>query len=411
MDLADDKATLRAMSDPGWVSAEDPDPHEHCRWWRVVACCLLPVACLLSPVVFLPACGPALPAAQSSTPELTLDVPVERAEFGERRARLTLAPPLAGELEFRFDRCEWAGSGRVRLDRACIGSFTLDTPHGRLTGAARALWTGYRALLALNAEVRVGHGCLAPVTGGDLERSGPVSFPQLAARVRLTVAPGSRLDESCVEVPRAPDFAAAVRAAREADPRVSGPALDALAAALASPRDEVRAAALATIGFAAPEPVYQAFCAVLAGNRSALAQLAEARELRAAAPGAAAPDCAHPAPADDEAGALQAAACAGFERGRQALVAALAAGSRQLRREAAALLAWTDPVRAAPLFEAAIRRAMAAGELTAAVDYAEVLLASPHPARAAQGAAASQPSARASLRTAPRPGSSASAAR
>ncbi|HEY3352335.1 MAG TPA: hypothetical protein VGQ83_03735 [Polyangia bacterium] len=337
----------------------------------------LPV--FLSAALALAACGPALPAVEGGPRAATiaLEVPVERATFGEGEVHLTLGAPLAGEARFRFDRCEWVGTGRQRLDRACIGHFSLHTAHGRLTGSARSLWTGYRALLAVYGEVRVGHGCLAGVSGGGLERQGPVSFPQLPARVRLVLPPGAELGRQCVAVPRAPDLASAVAAARAADPAASGAALTALAAALASPRDEVRAAALATIGFAASDPIYAAFRAALDGNAAAITQLDEARGLRAGGAAPLAPDCAQPAPADDETGPLLTAACQGFDRARVLLVAGLGSEARQVRRAAARLLAWAGQARARPLFEDAIRRAIAAGDLTAAVDLAEALLLAP----------------------------------
>jgi hypothetical protein len=181
--------------------------------------------------------------------------------------------------------------------------------------------------------------------------------------------------------PRPPDLAAAVAAAQAAAPGTSAVALEAVRAALGSPREEVRAAALATLGFAAAERVFAAFRAAVTSDRAALAQLDEARALRGAAGpvGPSPAECVQPAAPDDEMAALRAAACAGFDRGQASLAAALGAGSRPVRRTAAALLRWTDAARAVPVLEAAIRRALATDDLTAAVDCAEALLGGPAP--------------------------------
>jgi hypothetical protein len=307
--------------------------------------------------------------------EVIVEVPVTAADLGERAARLTLGPPIPGELRFSFDKCEWSGTGAMRTDRACVGSFALHTPRGSIGGGARSLWTGYRALLALHGAVRVGHGCLVGVTGGSLDRQGPVSFPRLPVSVRLTLAPGTTLSPHCVALRRTLDVAAIVTAARVADPAASVLALRALALALASPREDVRAAAVASLGFAASDPLYGAVLARLAGDPELSAQVEEARHLRQEAGSFAAPlECDAPGALDDEVGELQVAACRGFAVARGLLTSGLASPARRVRRGAARLLAVLGGAEARRLFDEAIHRAVAGGDLTAAVDLAEAAL-------------------------------------
>jgi len=299
-------------------------------------------------------------------------VPVAAGSIGERAARFTLGAPLAGELTFDLPRCEFAGTGALRVDRACVGTFTLRTARGTLAGGARAAWSGYRKLLALHGSVRVGTGCFAHVSGGDLLRDGPVSFPTLAVRVTLTLAG----DAPCLPAAAALDPGAVVRAARAADPDASEAALAALAAALAGPSEEVRAAAAVALGFAASDAVYAVFRAELRRSPALLAQAERTRELRALGGGPPSA-CDAGEPDDAELAAVCAAARRGLEVGRPTLAAALAAGSRASRREAALQLVRLGGAGARALLEPAARRAVAAGDLAAAVDLAEALLLTP----------------------------------
>lgn len=326
-------------------------------------------AALLGAVVAGGACGPW--AAVAAPPRsVSLEVPVTTGTIGERAARLALGAPLAGEVVFDLARCEFAGTGRMRLDLACVGTFTLRTPRGTLAGGARSLWSGYRKLVALHGTVRTGTGCYAGVASGEVHRDGPVSFPTLPLRVTLTLPAGS----ACLPAATV-DEAGLVRAARAADPAASEPALTALARALAAPNDELRAAAAVALGFVAPDPVYRVFFDALRATPGLLAQAERTRELRALGPPPSRCDAGEPD--DPELAALCAAARRGFPAARPALEAALASAARQTRREAALLTVREGGAAARPLLEPVVRRALAAGDLAAAVDLAEALLLAP----------------------------------
>jgi hypothetical protein len=313
-------------------------------------------------------CGPwATPAAPQTA---SLDVPVTAGSIWEHGARFTLGAPLAGEVVFDLPRCEFAGTGAMRIDRACVGTFVLRTPRGALSGGARALWSGYRQLLALAGTVRVGTGCFAGATGGEVTRDGPVSFPKLPLRLAVTLPAGS----ACLPA-AAPDERALVRAAHAADPAASAAALEALARALATGSDDVREAAAVAVGFAAADAVYAVFRDVLRGTPALLGQAEKTRELRSLGPAPSRCDAGEPD--EPELAAMCAAAARGLEAALPTLAAALGSPSRNLRREAALQLVRLGGARARPVLESAARRALAAGDLAAAVDLAEALLLSP----------------------------------
>ncbi|MBI5477234.1 MAG: glycosyltransferase family 2 protein [Deltaproteobacteria bacterium] len=316
-------------------------------------------------------CGP-WPGPVAPPRTISVEVPVTAGAIGERAARFTLGAPLQGEVTFDLPRCEWAGSGAMRVDRACVGTFVLRGPRGTLRGGARALWSGYRQLLSLYGAGRVGTGCFAGVTSGEVVRDGPVSFPRLPLRVTLTVAGHS----SCLPGGMPPDPGTLVRAARAADPDASEVALAALAAALMAESEEVRAAAAVALGFAASDAVHALFRRALSGTPALLAQAERTRELRALGGGP--PSlCDAGEPDDPELATICAAARRGFEAARSVLAGALAAGSRQARREAALHLVRLGGWRARPVLEPAVRRAVASGDQAAAIDLAEALLLAP----------------------------------
>jgi hypothetical protein len=316
-------------------------------------------------------CGAwAVPAAAPRT--VSLEVPATAGTIGERAATFTLGAPLEGEIAFDLPRCEWAGSGAMRLDRACVGTFVLRTSRGTVRGGARALWSGYRRLLALHGDARVGTGCFAGLARGEVGRDGPVSFPTLPFRVTLALPAGS----TCLAAGAVLDERALVLAARAADPDASEVAVEALARALGSGNEELRAAAAVSVGFAASEAVYAAFRDALRGTPGLIAQAERARELRALGGGP--PSlCEAGEPDDVEVAAVCAAARRGFSAARATLQAALGQGSRLARREAALVAVRAGGVRARALLEPALQRALAGGDLAAAVDLAEALLSSP----------------------------------
>ena len=314
-------------------------------------------------------CGPwATPAAPRT---VSLDVPVTAGTIGEHGARFTLGAPLEGEMSFDLPRCEFAGTGAMRIDRACVGTFVLRTPRGTLRGGARALWTGYRQLLALAGTVRVGTGCFARATEGEVVRDGPVSFPRLPLRISVT----TRGAATCLPA-AAPDERALVRSARIADPAASEVALEALARALSGGSDDAREAAAVSVGFAASDAVYAVFRDALRGTPALLTQAERTRELRGLGEGAPSSVCDVTEPDDPELAAICGAARRGFDLAVSTLAPALASRSHEARRQAALQLVRLGGVRARAVLELATRRALAAKDLPAAVDLAEALLLS-----------------------------------
>jgi hypothetical protein len=314
-------------------------------------------------------CGPwAAPAAPPRT--VSVDVAVTAGRIGEHGARFSLGAPLEGEVVFDLPRCEFAGTGAMRIDRACVGTFLLRTPRGTLRGGARALWTGYRRLLALHGAARVGTGCFAGVVEGEVLRvEGPVNFPALPLRVSVTTAG----PDTCL--PAGLDASALVRAASAADPAASALALEALARALAAGSEDARGAAAVAVGFAASDAAYAVFRDALRGTPALLGQAERTRELRALGPPPSRCDAGEPD--DPELATVCAAARRGPGAALAELAATLASPAQPARREAALQVLRLKGVRARPVLEAALRRALAATDRLAAIDLAEALLQAP----------------------------------
>jgi hypothetical protein len=315
-------------------------------------------------------CGP-LPGPAGPPRTVSVEVSVTDGVIGEHAARFTLGAPLEGEVTFDLPRCEFAGTGAMRVDRACVGTFVLRTAQGTLRGGARALWSGYRQLLSLHGAARVGTGCFADLDGGAVVREGPVSFPTLPLRLTVTATVGA----GCLPAGVGIDEGAVVRAARAADPDTSEAALVALARALAAPEDELRTAAAVALSFAASDRIYAVFHDALRGTPALLAQAEKMRELRALGPAPSRCDAA--VPDDPDLVVVCAASRRGPDAAFPALAAALASPSRIVRREAALHFVRLGGVRARPVLEAATRRALASAEMSAAIDLAEALLLSP----------------------------------